>query len=87
MDGWNTCFLGWPIFRGYVSFREGMAPTKIITYDVSLETSNAMLAKALSPDFPILGGVASQYVPKKWGGDTQMMRLCQVLLCRPVIFL
>ena len=23
MDGWNTTFLlGWPIFRGYVSFRE-----------------------------------------------------------------
>ena len=45
-----------------------MAPTKIITYDVSLETSDAMLAKALSPDLLILGGVASQYVPKKWGG-------------------
>ena len=26
MDGWNTSFLlGWPIFRGYVSFREGRA--------------------------------------------------------------
>ena len=26
MDGWNTTFLlGRPIFRGYVSFREGMA--------------------------------------------------------------
>ena len=26
MDGWNTSFLlGWPIFRGYVSFREGKA--------------------------------------------------------------
>ena len=25
MDGWNTTFLlGRPIFRGYVSFREGM---------------------------------------------------------------
>ena len=25
MDGWNTTFLlGWPIFRCYVSFREGM---------------------------------------------------------------
>ena len=24
MDGWNTSFLlGWPIFRGYVTFREG----------------------------------------------------------------
>ena len=24
MDGWNTSFLlGWPIFSGYVSFREG----------------------------------------------------------------
>ena len=24
MDGWNTTFLlGWPIFRAYVSFREG----------------------------------------------------------------
>ena len=24
MDGWNTSFLlGWPICRGYVSFREG----------------------------------------------------------------
>ena len=24
MDGWNTSFLlGWPIFRAYVSFREG----------------------------------------------------------------
>ena len=24
MDGWNTSFLlGWPIFRGYVSFTEG----------------------------------------------------------------
>ena len=25
MDGWNTSFLsGWPIFRGYVSFKEGI---------------------------------------------------------------
>ena len=25
MDGWNTCFLlGWPIFRGYLSCREGV---------------------------------------------------------------
>ena len=25
MDGWNTTFLlGWPIFRGYVSFSEGI---------------------------------------------------------------
>ena len=25
IDGWNTSFLlGWPIFRCYVSFREGM---------------------------------------------------------------
>ena len=25
MDGWNTSFLlGWPVFRGYVSFREGV---------------------------------------------------------------
>ena len=24
IDGWKTSFLlGWPIFRGYVSFREG----------------------------------------------------------------
>ena len=24
MDGWNTSILlGWPIFRGYISFREG----------------------------------------------------------------
>ena len=45
-----------------------MAPTKIITYDVSLETSDAMLAKALSPDLPILGGVASQYVLKNGVG-------------------
>ena len=27
MDGWNTTFLlGRPIFRGYVSFREGSSP-------------------------------------------------------------
>ena len=27
MDGWNTTFLlGWPIFRGTVSFREGTLP-------------------------------------------------------------
>jgi len=27
MDGWNTSFLlGWPVFRGYVSFREGISP-------------------------------------------------------------
>ena len=27
MDGWNTGFLlGWPIFRCYVSFREGTSP-------------------------------------------------------------
>ena len=26
MDGWNTSFLlGWPIFRGYVSFRESIS--------------------------------------------------------------
>ena len=29
MDGWNTSFLlGWPIFRCYVSFREGRSVTK-----------------------------------------------------------
>ena len=28
MDGWNTSFLlGWPIFKGYVSFREGTIET------------------------------------------------------------
>ena len=28
MDGWNTSFLlGWPIFRCYVSFREGRSPS------------------------------------------------------------
>ncbi len=28
MDGWNTSFLlGWPIFRCYVSFREGSKDT------------------------------------------------------------
>ena len=27
MDGWNTNFLlGWPMFRGYVSFWEGIIP-------------------------------------------------------------
>ena len=27
MDGWNTSFLlGWPMFRGYVSFRQGILP-------------------------------------------------------------
>ena len=30
MDGWNTSFLlGWPIFRGYVSFREGISLLKM----------------------------------------------------------
>ena len=29
MDGWNTCFLlGWPVSRSYVSFREGIVPSK-----------------------------------------------------------
>ena len=28
MDGWNTSLLlGWPIFRGYVSFRECISAT------------------------------------------------------------
>ena len=31
MDGWKTTLLlEWPIFRGYVSFREGNSPTQII---------------------------------------------------------
>ena len=30
MDGWNTTFLlGRPIFRGYVSFREGKGPPRV----------------------------------------------------------
>ena len=30
MDGWNTSFLlGWPIFKGHVSFRECIRPQKV----------------------------------------------------------
>ena len=33
MDGWNTTFLlGWPIFRGYVSFREGIDKSEICRF-------------------------------------------------------
>ena len=31
MDGWKTTFfLGWPIFRGYVSFREGRSTSRFV---------------------------------------------------------
>ena len=33
MDGWNTSFLfGWPIFRGYVSFKECRSSIPIMTW-------------------------------------------------------
>ena len=33
MNGWNTSFLlGWPIFRGYVSFREGSFQDQITVF-------------------------------------------------------
>ena len=41
MDGWNiTSLLGWPIFRGYVSFREGKSffckdPLLVFTFHCS----------------------------------------------------
>ena len=37
MDGWNTTFLlEWPIFRGYVSFREGKICDMLLYYCVNL---------------------------------------------------
>ena len=57
MDGWNTTFLlGRPIFRGYVSFREGRTklPQKL-TYP----GENQWLEAAISPIemVPFLGHV------------------------------
>ncbi len=35
MDGWNTSFLlGWPIFRCYVSFREGNLRVEVFSGNV-----------------------------------------------------
>ena len=40
MDGWNTTFLlGRPIFRGYVSFREGISVFPIQDGDIPLMES------------------------------------------------
>ena len=37
MDGWNTSFLlGWPIFRGYVSFREIYGLSEILVGEILL---------------------------------------------------
>ena len=66
MDGWNTTFLlGRPIFRGYVSFREGILPSyigKIISQykdpNKPIRISWFMSAKSFegcSSDFRILG--------------------------------
>ena len=41
MDGWNTTFLlRWPIFRCYVSFREGKEQKNLETNDVALKCSS-----------------------------------------------
>ena len=46
MDGWNTTFLlGRPIFRGYVSFREGT---------LAILNNNSMAKSARSGSFVIL---------------------------------
>ena len=41
MDGWNTSFiLGWPIFRCYVSFREGKTfSVKVLFSETNWESS------------------------------------------------
>ena len=36
MEGWNTSFLlGWPIFKGHVSFRECIRPQKVTWHSKS----------------------------------------------------
>ncbi len=49
MDGWNTSFLlGWPIFRGYVSFREGIPDFWIevlFIWDDQIKTCSTKLIK------------------------------------------
>ena len=67
MDGWNTSFLlGWPIFRGYVSFREcniagNMQETYFFpTYQVRLV--RFYLAASPSPS-PYFLDVFSLFVP------------------------
>ena len=38
MDGWNTSFLlGWPIFRGYVSFREIYGLSEILVGEILVD--------------------------------------------------
>ena len=47
MDGWNTTFLlGRPIFRGYVSFREGTHQNaKIVPQKINMSTEKGLFQK------------------------------------------
>ena len=47
MDGWNTSFvLGWPIFRCYVSFREGSFRIFFINKKTSTSSSQLIFPGA-----------------------------------------
>ncbi len=47
MDGWNTIvyFWGWPIFRCYVSFREGTIQVLIHPFQKSLDLADSLQVK------------------------------------------
>jgi len=65
-DGWNTGFLvEWPIFRGYVSFREGKFPQKLthlisfqIVYSTGSEGEEECVSQNIKPIF--IGGLSHQ---------------------------
>ena len=50
MDGWNTTFLlGRPIFRGYVSFREGIFSAFVVEVQFPILTAITSFAGSLAP--------------------------------------
>ena len=60
MDAWNTSFLlGWPIFRCYVSFREGIgADSSVRSFNLSFLGSVTVLILEKGDFFRIVFGEA-----------------------------
>ena len=68
MDGWNTSFLlGWPIFRGYVSFREGKCKTLGYFSQMTIEFHDLSFVLFLRDLFDV--GSLQQ---KSWDGESAL---------------
>ena len=69
MDGWNTTFLlGWPIFRGYVSFRESKVHIKM--HDEKLQASTLGSETSITKDEHMGSeclGFIGDYTTQLWG--------------------